>query len=530
MAPDGKGDGQGEVIPVPVVPKVEAGPAVPVAPVVPVAPDAPVPGKEAIPVTPGSAALVDLSGKQGEAILANPSVPEAGRVHQEFIKKIGEVTTADKDLEALTGKPQEDGTVYTIEDIRYKTRLLKKEAAGEKPEEQVNNLKEETARRMKAYTTDAGNGWFQLDYAKLGSDKNGLTHELHVGLGDVLLDLDIEKIAVEKNGQIITAHRGIVESGPYAGRVGFLDDKNSNEYVATHTGDKFRILSNENMAVPAYVGKLTEENGKREAGRASFNTGTMALYLAEKDVTMKPGIDLKDTYTDREGKAVTVGVTNDIIEKAAAECKKPSEAGDAVERENLMRVLNYIAYKVGVPAYGILAVIKHEGGVTFPVTGGNQDGGLARGMGQMHPEAWATVKADRRFSELVGSVMVENPGDAGRNKNIFVDLVGVAVLMKKGFETFKFDVNYNTPPAYLLEEKVSSPDGVEMTRMAWTRMYYHVSSYASQYAKAIRLKSMDDVSEKAKVWMQKHVSDYMDLSATAVAAKQAMVAKGMEVA
>jgi hypothetical protein len=487
---------------------------------------APNPGKEGAPVVPATGEQqVALSGKQGEALTADPATAEAaGKVHTEFVERTGKVDepTAKADMDVLTGKSPE---AYTIEDIRYNTRLLKKKGEGEeKPEEQVANLKEETARRMKAYTTDAGDGWFQLDYAKMGTDKNGLTHELYVGLGDILLDLDIQNIVVQKEGGLVKAHRGIVASGSHAGRVGFLDE--AGEYVATHTGDKFRIISSDKMDVTAYAGKLTEETGKREAGRAAFKSGTVDLYVAEGPVTLKEAIDLKETTKDGKGNEVTFQVDKKTIEGAAAECSGGGvDVEKAVERPNLMKVLNYIAYKVGVPPYGMLAVIKHECGVKFPAAVG--DGGLAVGMGQHHPEAWATCKKQPIFQTLVGSVIKEEPNNAGRNANIFVDLVGVAVMMKMGFDVFGFEVNHLTDPAELLEKQVTSPDGVTMTKMAWLRMFYHVPSYARQYAKAIKSGSMDRVSEKAQGWLKEHGHRYVKLSETATAAKQAMAAKGV---
>lgn len=469
----------------------------------------------------------ELAGAVADAVVAQP---EAGKLHGEFADQVKgiEEAMAAQDVETLAGRTAE---AYTVEDIRYNQRLLKKKEGDEKLEDQVKNLKEETARRMRAYTTDTGDGWFQLDYAKFGADKNGLTHELYVGLGDILLDLDIQEVLVEKGGVIVKAHRGVVSSGQHSGRIGFLDE--NGEYVATHTGDKFRILSNDEMEASVYSGKLTEETMTREAGRASFKSGTVDLYVAEKDVTMKEGVNLSDTYTDAGGRTVTVGVNNEIIEKAAAECAGSAEADRAVERENLMKVVNYIAYKIGVPSYAILAVVKHECSVRFPVIGGRQDGGLAKGMGQIHPEGWATVKKDPRFGDLVGQVMKEAPGEAGRNRNIFVDLVGVAIFVKMGFETFGFEVDHNTSSAYLLEEQVASPDGISMTRMAWTRMFYHVPSYARDYAKVIKAGSVDVLDDRrkqrftseAQPWLRKNMHRYKALSDTAVLARRAIDAK-----
>lgn len=501
-------------MPSPDTPQVEPLPSALVAPV------APNSGKDGVDTTAGQ--KTDLSGKPADALIANSPAPDAGRVHEEFVGKTKEVieATAKADMDVLTGKSPE---AYTIEDIRYNSRLLNKKQGEEKPEDEIANLKDETARRMKAYSASTGDGWFKLNYANLGSDKLGMSHELYVGLGDILLDIDIQNILVEIDGRIVKAHRGIASDGSHSGRVCFLDE--NNEYVATHTGDRFRIVSNENIPVSDYSSKYKEENEKRVAGRASFKASTTDLYVAEKDFTLKEGIDLKETYKDADDKEVTVGITNEIIEGAAAECAKSSSIEKAAERrKNLMKVLNYIAHKVGVPASAMLAVIYHECGIRFPANIG--DGGKAVGMGQIHPAGWATVKKNPKFSELVGPVILE----AGRNKNIFVDLVGVAIFMKNGIETFGFNIDDKSSVQYLTEEMVTAPDGIAMSRMSWIRMFYHVPSYARDYAMAIKAGSIDALKPsykerllaKSQPWLKKNMSRYIKLSDNTALAYRSM--------
>jgi len=463
----------------------------------------------------------DQSAQSADQMINQEKPQDEGKIHfqlAEEVKKIDE-KSAQEDFDLLTGKPQSDGKEgISIEDIRYNTRLLnkKKEGATETSEDEVKNLKNETARRIKAYTTEDSKGWLKLNYAKLGSDKRGMSHELYVGLGDILLDYDVQNILVERDGQIVKAHRGVATSGNYPGRVCFLDE--NNEYVATHTGDKFRILSNDQMKASDYVSKFREETSNREKSKASFKTNTVDLYVAEKDVSMNDTIALKN----KEG---SVEITNQVIQDATSECHRTSPIEKAArERKNLMKCLNYIAKEVGVPASGMLAVIYHECGIKFPVKEGG-DGGLASGMGQMHPEAWASVKKDPKFSELVGSVMKGGPekaGEAGRNKNIFVDLVGVAIFMKNGFEKFGFKFDSNTPESYLTEEQVTAPDGSSMTRMGWVRMYYHVPSYAGAYAKSMKTGNMEVVSGKAQNWLKEKMPRYMKLSENTAIAKKAM--------
>ncbi len=127
-----------------------------------------------------------------------------------------------------------------IKDIRLNRNLLT-ENPGTTDEEKIANLKDETARRVSAYTTQGEDGWYTLDYKKMKSDKKGLSHEKYVGLGDILLDEDINVISVKREGaeESFTAYRGFTKEG----RPCFLteDDK----YVATFTGDQFKIGEDE---------------------------------------------------------------------------------------------------------------------------------------------------------------------------------------------------------------------------------------------------------------------------------------------
>jgi|GEM_PF-3247363 len=473
-----------------------------------------------------------------------------GKIQEELEADMGKIdeTTAGSDFSILSGKtaevrkvdgkeePKKDEEVLpsepvSVEDIRYNTRLLNKPKEGEKPEDELKGLKDETARRMRAYSSTTGDGWFKLDYAKFGSDKRGMSHELYVGLGDILLDLDIQNILVERDGQIIKAHRGEVTTGSHTGRIGFLDD--NGEYVATHTGDRFRIISNDKMAAEQYIGKYREEKIKRESKMVSFKTSTTDLYIAERDFTMNETITLDDK--DVKGNTIKDVPTREDIEMAAANCVKSSPIEKAAaERKGLMKCLNYIAAKVGVPASGMLAVLYHECGIKFPANVG--DGGLAVGMGQIHPEGWATVKKDPRFSQLVGPVMKEPPGEAGRNKNIFVDLVGVAIFMKKGIEVFGFQIDHTSPEDYLTSEIITAPDGVGMSRMAWIRTFYHVPSYARDYAKIIKAGNIDVLGVKYKErflaksqpWIKKNMHRYIKLSDNTAVAMRSMKAAGTD--
>lgn len=126
-----------------------------------------------------------------------------------------------------------------IKDLRLNRGLLTNKES-EKPEDKIKNLKEETARRVAAYTTINADGWYTLDYQKMQSDKKGHAHERYVGLGDILLDEDIRTISVKKDDkEAFTAYRGFTSEG----RPCFKTE--AGRYVSTFTGDQFKIIEDE---------------------------------------------------------------------------------------------------------------------------------------------------------------------------------------------------------------------------------------------------------------------------------------------
>jgi hypothetical protein len=208
----------------------------------------------------------------------------------------------------------------TIEDIRFNSRFLVPTSEQEKDPDKVQNLKQETYRRLKAYTSAYDKDWYTVDYAKMGADSKDRSHENFIGLGDLLLDPDIKEILVDRGGQIIKATRGSVLSGKHAGRLGFLDEKGG--YVATHTGDKFRILTAEESnfsdakTLETYLGSVKDENSKRESEKGSFaqnedNYASDAGYYAGKTVTDYK-FEPKEYSGDATSKSLKRGVPPEI--------------------------------------------------------------------------------------------------------------------------------------------------------------------------------------------------------------------------
>jgi len=211
---------------------------------------------------------VEQSAQAAKETYTNPEVQATppGKLHFSFFEKTesAEIVTASKDdMSTLTSSD--------IEDIRFNSGLLTKTADGDSDEQKATNLKQETYRRMRAYTSTRDKEWFTVDYAKMGADQKGKSHEEFIGLGDILLDPDIKDILVFRGGEVIKAKRGIVgDGGKHAGRVGFLDST-TNQYVATHTGDKFRILTEAESNSAEFIAAMKAENSSRTNGRKSFD-------------------------------------------------------------------------------------------------------------------------------------------------------------------------------------------------------------------------------------------------------------------
>lgn len=225
-------------------------------------------GTELASYTGEAGAVVDYATEESQRLA---SLEKPGVVHGSVLAKVEAID------ESIASSDRTKIQNLLIEDVRSKSRLLNEKKDGESKKEQISNLKDEAVRRLRAYTSARNGDWYTIDYASHGSDAKGLSHELYVGLGDILLDPDIKEILVERGGQITKAHRGVVPSGKHAGRVGFLDS--NNRYVSTHTGDRFRILStvetnlDDASAVDDYYSGLeTEESSRVNSGNEFINT------------------------------------------------------------------------------------------------------------------------------------------------------------------------------------------------------------------------------------------------------------------
>ncbi|MDD3861987.1 MAG: ElyC/SanA/YdcF family protein [Candidatus Gracilibacteria bacterium] len=214
-------------------------------------------------------ARVATGDQVAQDILQTPSeesepLPPPGAMHGSVLEKVNGISeeVANKDLEKLGNVP--------IKELRGSKLFLE----DEKPDGKGKALgvKRETARRIKAYTSEQSGDWYKIDYSKMDSVKKddvyGWTHEMDTGLGEILLDPDITDILVERNGKMIKARRGVVPAGQSsAGRVAFLDE--NGRYVSTHSGDRFRILKDGETDIEKssdeYMARYDEEAKSRDS-------------------------------------------------------------------------------------------------------------------------------------------------------------------------------------------------------------------------------------------------------------------------
>lgn len=420
----------------------------------------------------------ELAHTEAEEIADTDS--PAGKIHGAYFEKTKEITAETVESDRSTLKSS------TIAEIRGNARILKKPSGNEPEKEQALNLKEETRRRIKAYTSDQNGDWFTLDYQPMGSDSKGLSHEMNVGVGDILVDPDIQEILVKKGNRIIRAHRGVTKDDIGMDRVCFMD--RNNKYIATFSGDQFKILSNDESnfddenSLKAYLGKSNTEATNRKTHKEEFDK-----YLTENERTSEPISYKKDVKEEEIDEAV--------IHAAEKECEKGATTTEQLfSRTNFLKIVSYVAGKVGIPAQAILAVGRIETHTCFkPTLYG--DGGAALGMGQFHTPAWESVKKTPVFKEIAGKFTDADPSTIKRASSIIMDIAGIAIFLKKGAWNFGYEIDANT--------KLTEDQLVHM------RFFYHVPGYARSLASG-------NPSQEAKDFFESHRDNYAKYSTYAL--------------
>lgn len=348
-----------------------------------------------------------------------------------------------------------------LEDIRQKNQLLV-EGKAENGEQKKSFLVEETARRMQAYCEEMADGWFKLNYSRVGGD----LHLDNVGLGDILLDPDIEEVEIKtKSGKIFTAHRGIVESGKHKGRQAFIAD--GKPYVDTYDGDMFRIKSTTPLETPAYIQKAEAEQKARETRPVTISTKTetgKGRSKVEQEINENP-ITYKSLETQIKGSNLTVKMIKDAETEAAGPTEGPSKEKafeQVLNRPNFMAVVNYAAKQVGVPPWIILAVMFRESRFNYLVQ--NKEDEEERGIGQFKKSAWISTRGDESFISTMEQVINEDPRKMERQRSILADTLAIAITIKRALKA-----GGNEGVSYL-----THLDPEQLEKIRW---FYHVPSY-----------------------------------------------------
>ncbi len=324
--------------------------------------------------------------------------------------------------------------------IRYNPRLFCPKQEGENGEQEIAGLKEETARRLRAYTSQIGD-WFTLDFRKIGSDKKvKLTHENNIQLGDILVDADIQTILIQRgDGTVIKATRGVGEDGGYKGRVGFFDG--NKRFVPVFSGDKFRILSDREN-IETYSDWVDSEDYHRGEHKNSYQTqrGSASTFSRKEDA-LKAAKKL--SYNPNDIKVPT----QTMVEDAKKECSR-DRSGNAVKnyylalaKENMMEIVKYCAAETGVPIELILVTMKKESGFILGIVG---DHGAAIGLGQLHEPVFKFVRAKAQFGEIMARFTDKPVGKIKRSESVLVDVLAIAMVLQSDIKANNLITSYKT--------------------------------------------------------------------------------------
>jgi len=189
----------------------------------------------------------------------------AGKVHTQVLKKVEAIS------EEAVQKDRTDLAKASLEDLRFKETILETEVDAKEKLKRAKSVREETIRRIKAYASECTDQWFTLNYSKLdelAAGQTSMSHELDIGLGEILRDPDIEKVLVQTSyGTTIEATRGWGTTSSGETRYGFKDENGN--YVSTLTGDKFKILSDKysNLEDEKELGDISKKLDEEKLGR-----------------------------------------------------------------------------------------------------------------------------------------------------------------------------------------------------------------------------------------------------------------------
>jgi hypothetical protein len=270
-----------------------------------------------------------------------------------------------------------------------------------------DDLKEETRRRLAAYTNKNEEGWYVLDYQNVG----GIAHERGIGLGDILLNPEIKTVQIRRKNKTITAERGVTDTG----RIGFLDD-NAN-YVPTFTGDSFKIIKQEEFNAEKLAQEIKDEDSIRE---------TEQINIQERKIEMRAPLENMDLEN--------VEITQGLVTAAQKASQNPIRIRSLEELNEKNPPLSQVTHAVcrvfNVPVALMCATLNAESSFDASAVGDPHVEGGAVGMGQVLKDTWAWITKRQDFSRLMAKYYPLQTTIPKRGENLLADLAAVAIYLR----------------------------------------------------------------------------------------------------
>lgn len=140
----------------------------------------------------------------------------------------------------------------------------------------------------------------------------------------------------------------------------------------------------------------------------------------------------------------STGLTAADIRAAERECSKAERLEKIIQRPHFLKIVKYIAKKVGIPPEAIIVVTKREvGGKLDPNLTG--DKGKAVGMGGFHKPAHDFAKQYKGiFKRVMANFTEDDPSNIKRAQYIVADLLEIAILLKRRADKSGLQIDHTT--------------------------------------------------------------------------------------
>lgn len=366
------------------------------------------------------------------------TLPE-GEIQKELKKKLTEIPT-----EKLTENRKKLGD-SKLKEIFSNNNLLSK--IGENDLEKAKNIKEETLYRVATYTkqnpktaTELENQWLELDYLTVGGQKQ----ENNVGLAEVLIDPDIKFVMVKKGSKLILGHR-------IDGERGFYDT--NNQYIATFTGDKFKIMDNTSTdfndpeARKTYLAKAETDREIRskfiEDHKEYTSIGTKYIHTTLGTLEREAA----DKNTESPELLQRARITKEMVEEGATISKKVNDVKsyEVLEKQNrpLYMMINEVCRHYRVPRAFMYAIAHTESNFTGgQITGDKHLEGGSVGITQFRPGTWTEITKKKAYTSFMETYYPGKTFDRG--ENILAGLAAAATLINIHAEQGGINLNKAT--------------------------------------------------------------------------------------